>query len=321
MCIMAFHLSFSWKVGSVLSWMCYEQLTMANIEQPIWWWSIHCNLRVRCLRYIERSACKICAWLYYLAWYIQIKLFNPVVIFIGWKYHFSYWSQILYEICKFWPLTVSHLTVNHLILVIRWSLFKKEPLGLLVLPIDGKPVDSVFSHKVLGLTLQADLRWNAHVDSIVPKAAKRLYILRILRCSNVSTTDLVTVYVTLIRPRPEYGCIVWHFSLPLCLSNRLESIQKRALRIIRPHYSYASALETLNLPSLFLRRESLCSKSFFPKSLVLPIHVSYLCSLPGAVMQMTLLLLCATLLILNSRQWVLSVSNVVLSHLCFLTKK
>ena len=66
----------------------------------------------------------------------------------------------------------------------------------------------------------------------------------------------------LIRPLLEYGCIVWHFSLPLCLSDRLESVQKRALRLILPHYSYASALETLNLPSFLLRREPLCSKGF-----------------------------------------------------------
>ena len=139
--------------------------------------------------------------------------------------------------------------------------FREQPV-LPVFTIDGKPLDSVFFSKVLCLTLQLDLRWNAHVDSNVPKAAKRLYILRILTCSNVSTTDLVTVYVTLIRPLIEYVCIVWHFSLPLCLSDRLESIQKRALRIILPHYSYASALQTLSLPSLLLRRESLCSKSF-----------------------------------------------------------
>ena len=88
---------------------------------------------------------------------------------------------------------------------------------------------TVLSRKVLGLTIQSDLRWNAHVDFIVPKAAKRLYILRILRCSNVTTTDLVTVYVTLITPLLEYGCIVWHFSVPLCLSDRLESIKKRVL--------------------------------------------------------------------------------------------
>ena len=145
--------------------------------------------------------------------------------------------------------------------IMHMCFFREQPV-LPVFTIDGKPLDSVFSHKVLGSTLQSDLHWNAHVDSIVPKAAKRLYILCILRCSNVSTTDLVTVYVTLIRPLLEYGCIVWHFSLPLCVSDRFESIQKRALRIILPHYSYVAALQTLNLPSLLLRHQSLCSKSF-----------------------------------------------------------
>ena len=87
--------------------------------------------------------------------------------------------------------------------IMRMCFFREQPV-LPVLTIDGKPLDSVFSHKFLGSTLQSDLRWNAHVDSIVPKAAKRLYILRILRCSNVSITDLVTVYVTLIRPLLEY---------------------------------------------------------------------------------------------------------------------
>ena len=110
-------------------------------------------------------------------------------------------------------------------------LFRVQPV-LPVFTIDGEPLNSVFSHKVLGLTLQTDLHWNAHVDSIDPKAAKQLYILHILRCSNMSTTDHVPVNVTLIRPLFDYGCIVWHFFLPLCLIDRLKSIQKRALRVI-----------------------------------------------------------------------------------------
>ena len=51
--------------------------------------------------------------------------------------------------------------------IMRMCFFREQP----VLPVfitDSKPLDSVFSHKVLGLTLQSDLRWNAHVDSIVP---------------------------------------------------------------------------------------------------------------------------------------------------------
>ena len=74
--------------------------------------------------------------------------------------------------------------------IMRMCFFREQPV-LPVFTIDGKPLDSVFSHKVLGLTLQSDLRWNAHVDSILPKAAKRLYILRILRCSNVAQPILL----------------------------------------------------------------------------------------------------------------------------------
>ena len=71
--------------------------------------------------------------------------------------------------------------------IMRMCFFREQPV-LPVFTINGQPLDSVFSHKVLGLTLQSDLRRNAHVDSIVLKAAKRLYILRILSCSNVTTT-------------------------------------------------------------------------------------------------------------------------------------
>ncbi|KAK2549462.1 hypothetical protein P5673_029993 [Acropora cervicornis] len=110
--------------------------------------------------------------------------------------------------------------------IMRMCFFREQPV-LPVFTIDGKPFDSVFYHKVLGLTLRSDLRWNAHVDSIVPKAAKRLYILRILRCANVTTTDLVTVYVTLIRPLLEYGCIVWDESL--LFSNCARSLEYSSL--------------------------------------------------------------------------------------------
>ena len=139
--------------------------------------------------------------------------------------------------------------------------FREKPV-LPVFTINGTELDSVLSHKVLGLTLQSDLRWNVHIESIISKACKRLYILRVLRRSGVSVTDLTTVYVTLIRSLLEYGCLVWHSSLPACLSDKLEYIQKRALRIILPKSAYTLALETLNLSSLFSRREGLCNKGF-----------------------------------------------------------
>ena len=114
-----------------------------------------------------------------------------------------------------------------------------------VFTINGVELDSVLSHKVLGLTLQSDLRCNVHIESVESKACKRLYILHVLRRSGVDVTDLITVYATLIRSLLEYGCLLFHSSLPACLSDKLEFIQKRTLKIILPKFSYISSLETL----------------------------------------------------------------------------
>ena len=42
--------------------------------------------------------------------------------------------------------------------------------------IEGIPVEVVKHAKLLGVILSDDLTWNMHVDSIVKKAAKRVYI-------------------------------------------------------------------------------------------------------------------------------------------------
>ncbi|RMX37904.1 hypothetical protein pdam_00007045, partial [Pocillopora damicornis] len=60
----------------------------------------------------------------------------------------------------------------------------------------------------------------------------------------------------------EYACQVFHSSLPYYLSEELERIQKRALRIIFPYASYNSALKEAGIPSLYDRRASLSSDLF-----------------------------------------------------------
>ena len=90
------------------------------------------------------------------------------------------------------------------------------------------------SHKVLGLVIQNDLKWNDHIESVVSKASKRLYIIRTLRRGGVPAEDLLTIYFALIRSVLEYCCVVWHHSIPLYLDNEVERVQRRALRIILP---------------------------------------------------------------------------------------
>ena len=139
--------------------------------------------------------------------------------------------------------------------------FQHDNLDLSPLLIGEQIIETVQSHKVLGPTIQSNLKWNDHINSIVTKASKRLYIIRILRRNGVPVEDLIEIYFTLIRSVLEYCCPVWHNALPLYLAERLERVQKRAFRIILPEYTYSDALIFLKCPRLVERREKLCLKT------------------------------------------------------------
>ena len=71
------------------------------------------------------------------------------------------------------------------------------------------------------------------------------------------TSDLITVYCALMRSVIEYASAVFA-NLPKHLSDVLEGIQKRALRIILPNLHYDEALIISGLPSLEGRRAAAC---------------------------------------------------------------
>ena len=61
---------------------------------------------------------------------------------------------------------------------------------------------------------------------IVKKAGKRLYMLYQLKRAGISQADLVSVYVSVLRPVLEYACPVWHTNLPQNLCENIAVIQK-----------------------------------------------------------------------------------------------
>ena len=57
-------------------------------------------------------------------------------------------------------------------------------------------LDSASSFKILGVTLNSQLKWNDNVDTMVKKASKRLYILRVeLRRCGVPPADVRLTYL------------------------------------------------------------------------------------------------------------------------------
>ena len=66
--------------------------------------------------------------------------------------------------------------------------------------IYGKVVEHVDHVKLLGITLSNDVTWNGHVDNIVMKAGKRMYMLYQLKRAGANQADLVTIYISVVRP-------------------------------------------------------------------------------------------------------------------------
>ena len=83
-----------------------------------------------------------------------------------------------------------------------------------------------------------------------------------LKRAGISQSDLVTVYLSVVRPVLEYACPVWHTNLQQYLSDNIESIQKRALKCIFRGSSYNEILCNVGLQTLKDRRDCIC-KTYF----------------------------------------------------------
>ena len=75
---------------------------------------------------------------------------------------------------------------------------------------------------------------------------------------------LVHFFKSVIIPQLEYACPVWATSITEEQKTMIESIQKRAMKIIFSDMDYPSALQKSGLSTLENRRNKLCY-SFFQK--------------------------------------------------------
>ena len=119
--------------------------------------------------------------------------------------------------------------------------FSKGKRNFPLLVIDNIEIERVNSARILGVMIQNNMNWCEHVTKIVKKAGKRLYMLRLLKRANADTKRLSTVNTTVVRPVLEYACQVWHINISGYLSDDIERVQRRALRIILQELSYIEA--------------------------------------------------------------------------------
>ena len=130
------------------------------------------------------------------------------------------------------------------------------------LKANGNAFEIVKSAIILGVTVRNDLKWNDQVDNITAKASRRIYLLKQLKHAGIDRKSLIQFYCASIRSFLEYACQAFHSSLPAYLSDQIERVQKRVLRILFPEVSYSKALEDAGLKTFFHRREELYCTQF-----------------------------------------------------------
>ncbi len=166
------------------------------------------------------------------------------------------------------------------------SFLTNQP-SLQLLMINNQHLETVHTIKLLGVYLTSDLMWTKHVTHICSKASERLYALRLLKRNGVQSSNLRRVFCSFIRPVLEYACPVWHSSLPNSLSDQIEHIQKRTLKIILPYQSYHDSLNTLKLLHL-LKEESRCA-CVFTRKFIVTLQANYLSCCPNQLTMSTTL--------------------------------
>ena len=73
--------------------------------------------------------------------------------------------------------------------------FIKQPSSFLPIQVDGKSLEAVEEAKLLGLTITSNLKWNKHVNDIISKSYKRIYLLVQLKRAKVDEKDIVNMCI------------------------------------------------------------------------------------------------------------------------------
>ena len=128
--------------------------------------------------------------------------------------------------------------------------------------VNGKEIEVVNHAKILGLTVSSDCKWKMHVDNILSKASKRLYLITQLKRARVPANEIIQIYCSCIRPLLEYASPVFHNSLPQYLNLDIERVQKRCIKRIFPDVSYEEGLKLAKLETLCDRGSEACKKLF-----------------------------------------------------------
>ena len=125
--------------------------------------------------------------------------------------------------------------------------------------LQGQVIESVMTHKHLGIVLSHNLRWSAHINDIVAKCTKKINLMKKFKFE-LDRKSLETIYFSFIRPTMEYGDSLFAgtYDSDLCKLDRLQLDSMRIVTGATEKSNIALLYEDLNWSPLDVRRKTHC---------------------------------------------------------------
>ena len=118
---------------------------------------------------------------------------------------------------------------THLLCISDALSYKAEAFFL---DADGVRLSSGASMKVLGFHLDLRTSCHAHVEALKKRIRETTWVLRHLKRSGFTDSELALVYTTGVRPVLDYCCVVYHSMLTNKQDQQVERLQVQALECI-----------------------------------------------------------------------------------------
>ena len=131
------------------------------------------------------------------------------------------------------PLVSDWLLTNRLSLnteKTNYQLFSKGNMNEVNIKLNGKKINRKSCIKYLGVYVEENLKWNAHIDSVSTTISRNIGMMARVKFF-LSSHELLLLYNSLVLPYLNYCAVVWGSNYATRL-NKLTKLQKRALRII-----------------------------------------------------------------------------------------
>lgn len=129
----------------------------------------------------------------------------------------------------------------------------------LKLSVNSSTIEQVREHRVLGIVLDQEMKWEVHIRSLCKKLARNLYLLSKLS-SYASRDALLMFYYAHILSHINYASSIWDGAAEVHLK-KVDSLHRRAAKIIGRGLQITTDDKQKHLNMLPLRRQFLYNKA------------------------------------------------------------